>query len=380
MLVDYRGDPLPTNSRNDPGRTTHHHPGHRPPGGNGNRERSATGNPTTGCIRIRRPVAGRAGSDQHERLDDILGAIVRITPILVGVERCILFCRDTARHGYRATHAYGLSSKAETGIIAQQFAPGDFGLLDAITRENQLVICDRGDPDGTMIPLQFADYMDYLSETGHTLLGFPLSVKGDVLGALVLEEPAAPRSVQERRIEIITGIAQQAALALQNDQLQQSRLGQERLERELQLAREIQQTFIPDRRPQMEGWHISAVWRAARQVAGDFYDLLELPEGKLGLLIADVADKGMPAALFMMLTRTLVRAAVRNSLSPAQVLTSVNDLLVPDAKKGMFVTAFYAVLSPDSGQLVMPTQVTIPPCSAEQRRGQPNCWRRVALH
>jgi len=285
-------------------------------------------------------------------LDDILGAIVRITPILVGVERCILFCRDAANQKYYATHTYGLPSEAEAGIVAQRFAPGDFGLLDAITRENRLVICNRGDPDGAMIPRQFADYMDYLLETGHSLLGFPLSVKGDVLGALVLEEPTALHGIQERRIEIITGIAQQAALALQNDQLQQARLGQERLERELQLARGIQQAFIPDQQPQMEGWQLSALWKAARQVAGDFYDLLELPEGKLGLLIADVADKGMPAALFMMLTRTLVRAAVRNALSPAQVLTSVNDLLVPDAKQGMFVTAFYAVLSPDDGQFV----------------------------
>ena len=305
-------------------------------------------------------------------LDDILGAIVRITPILVGVERCILFCRDAASQEYRATHAYGLSSKAEAGILAQQFAPGDFGLLDAIARENQLVICNQGDPARTMIPLQFADYMDYLVETGHTLLGFPLSVKGDVLGALILEEPTTLHSIQERRIEIITGIAQQAALALQSDQLQQARLGQERLEREMQLAREIQQAFIPDQRPQMEGWQLSAVWRAARQVAGDFYDLLELPDGRLGLLIADVADKGMPAALFMVLTRTLVRAAVRSKLSPAQVLTSVNDLLVPDAKQGMFVTAFYAVLSPDSGQLVYANAGHNPPllCRADRNTAE----------
>jgi len=82
----------------------------------------------------------------------------------------------------------------------------------------------------------------------------------------------------------------------------------------------------------------------ARQVGGDFYDVIELPNNKLGIFIADVADKGMPAALFMALTRTLVRAAVLETDLPAEALRRVNDLLFPDTKQGMFVTAVYAVL------------------------------------
>jgi sigma-B regulation protein RsbU (phosphoserine phosphatase) len=101
---------------------------------------------------------------------------------------------------------------------------------------------------------------------------------------------------------------------------------------------------------------LAAVWRAARQVAGDFYDIIELPDGELGLVIADVADKGMPAALFMTLTRTLIRATVREERAdrqntPSDVLAQVNDLLIPDTKRGMFVTAFYGVLSPQDGRL-----------------------------
>ena len=152
-------------------------------------------------------------------------------------------------------------------------------------------------------------------------------------------------------MEIIDGIAQQAALAVQSDLLQREMGERERLERELQLAHEIQQTFMPDQPPALSGWELAFAWRAARQVAGDFYDFFELSDGRLGLVIADVADKGMPAALFMALTRTLMRAAALEEASPAAALARVNDLLVPDAQQGMFVTAFYATLSLEAGNL-----------------------------
>ncbi len=125
----------------------------------------------------------------------------------------------------------------------------------------------------------------------------------------------------------------------------------ERLETEVQLARQIQQTFIPESLPQPAGWELAARWKTARQVGGDFYDVMELPNRKLGLFIADVADKGIPAALFMALTRTLVRAAVFETPSPAEALQRVNELLMPDTKQGMFVTAVYAVLDQNTAEL-----------------------------
>lgn len=203
-------------------------------------------------------------------------------------------------------------------------------------------------------------------ERPRSLLAVPLSVKGEVLGAMLLVDTHSragagaqglptgagyASGTQERRIEILTGIAHQAAMAVQNERFQQERLGRERLERELQLAREIQQIFIPGQLPLLHGWELAAMWRAARQVAGDFYDLIELPGKKLGLIVADVADKGMAAALFMALTRTLVRAAASEETSAAAVLLRVNDLLVPDAQHGMFVTAAYAILSLETGEL-----------------------------
>jgi sigma-B regulation protein RsbU (phosphoserine phosphatase) len=126
----------------------------------------------------------------------------------------------------------------------------------------------------------------------------------------------------------------------------------ERLETEVELARQIQLTFIPDTMPVRSEWDMAARWLTARQMGGDFYDVMELPDNRLGFFIADVADKGIPAALFMALTRTLVRAAVKETESPAEALRRVNDLLIPDTNQGMFVTAVYAVLHTHTGALV----------------------------
>jgi sigma-B regulation protein RsbU (phosphoserine phosphatase) len=292
-------------------------------------------------------------------IDDILSAIVRITPILVGVEHCVLFLWDEEHGAFQPSHAYGLPREAEDTLMNYRYAPGDFGLLDATRARDSTVIrtYSPSAPEAQdWLPSDFAALVGYLQGETRTLMGFPLSVKGEMLGVMMLEEAQVSASKKEKRLELITGITQQAALALQNEQLQQARLGRERLDRELQLAHEIQETFMPDRIPEMPGWEIAAIWRAARQVAGDFYDLIEQTDGKLGLVIADVADKGMPAALFMTLTRTLLRATVREESShsqkpPSDVLAQVNDLLVPDTRRGMFVTAFYAVLSPQDGHL-----------------------------
>ena len=124
------------------------------------------------------------------------------------------------------------------------------------------------------------------------------------------------------------------------------------MERELQLAREIQQTFLPDHLPTCAGWDLAVLWKPAREVGGDFYDVFELPGNRLGLVIADVADKGMPAALFMTLVRTLIRATAREELSPSAVLEIVNDLLVTDTKHGLFITVAYAVLSLEFGKVI----------------------------
>jgi phosphoserine phosphatase RsbU/P len=288
-------------------------------------------------------------------VNEALGTIVRILPILVGVERAALYLWGAERELYHAVDAYGLDEAARAVLSDEDLPAGRFPLLDAARQSNApvLVPIEADAPAEGWTGLQRSDLApdEILKGEGPLLMAVPLAVKSDVFGVLLLQEARGARRFRTRRLEIINGIAQQAALAIQNDRLEKEMVGRERLETEVQLARQIQQAFIPEALPALPGWEFAARWKTARQMGGDFYDLIELPDHRLGLLVADVADKGIPAALFMALTRSLVRAAVMEIASPAEALLRVNDLLIPDTRQGIFVTAFYAVLDQETGQL-----------------------------
>ena len=130
-----------------------------------------------------------------------------------------------------------------------------------------------------------------------------------------------------------------------------SSLMRQSTEQELRLARSIQRASLPSEVPQLQGWQISPYYQPAREVGGDFYDFHLLSEGHVGLVVGDATGKGVPAALVMSSTRSMLRALARASNSPGEVLDQVNDLLVTDIPPNMFVTCFYAILDPKSASL-----------------------------
>jgi sigma-B regulation protein RsbU (phosphoserine phosphatase) len=125
----------------------------------------------------------------------------------------------------------------------------------------------------------------------------------------------------------------------------------ERTEFEMETARGIQQSFLPESPPRIEGFELAALNLPARQVGGDFYDFIPVSENEWGIIIADVSGKGVPAALFMALSRTLVRANVSENITASQAIQKANHLISQEAKMGMFVTLFYAVLAPEKRRL-----------------------------
>jgi serine phosphatase RsbU (regulator of sigma subunit) len=138
---------------------------------------------------------------------------------------------------------------------------------------------------------------------------------------------------------------------LRRQRLEQEISERERVEQELRVARGIQQASLPKEVPQLEGWQISPIYQPAREVGGDFYDFFELDDGRLGIVVGDATGKGVPAALVMASTRSMLRAVAQVSNSPGEVLSRVNDALVTDIPPNMFVTCFYAILDPNSGIL-----------------------------
>jgi serine phosphatase RsbU (regulator of sigma subunit) len=174
----------------------------------------------------------------------------------------------------------------------------------------------------------------------------------------------------------ITALAHQLAAALENARLHQEALARERLERELALARGIQTSFLPAGVPQVGGWLFVASLEPARHVSGDFYDFIALPGDRWGILIADVADKGMPAALYMALARTLIRAhAPDHAGDPAACLQAANNQILADARSDLFVTVFYGILDPATGEMAFANAGHNPPL-LRHGDGRPAGWLR----
>jgi serine phosphatase RsbU (regulator of sigma subunit)/anti-sigma regulatory factor (Ser/Thr protein kinase) len=192
-----------------------------------------------------------------------------------------------------------------------------------------------------------------LREAGVKLV-VPLVTQGELIGLLNLGPRLSEQEYSGDDRKLLADLAAQAAPALRMGQLvreqQVEAASRERIEQELRVAQLIQQQFLPKNLPELSGWQVAAFYRPAREVGGDFYDFLDLPDGKVGILVGDVTDKGVPAALVMASTRSIIRSDASRLSSPGQVLERANELLVPDIPAQMFVTCLYGVLDPATGE------------------------------
>ena len=187
------------------------------------------------------------------------------------------------------------------------------------------------------------------------ILAYATHDRGELMGVAPSGRELTNRGIEIHRI-VEGKIAEEwgmgtLATKLRGQRLEQERIERERIEQDLRVARTIQQASLPKEVPTLEGWQISPYYQPAREVGGDFYDFHLLSEGRLGLVVGDATGKGMPAALVMSSTRSMLRALARASNSPGEVLEQVNDLLVTDIPPNMFVTCFYAILDPKSATL-----------------------------
>jgi serine phosphatase RsbU (regulator of sigma subunit) len=278
-------------------------------------------------------VAEAVGSQTE--LTEILTTVVRLTPLLVGVEACMVFLWDDERHAFLGSAAYGLPRDHLSAFHALH-VPGEAWPEPEDASTNGAVMAIQDVPDNVTATLGL-----------RAPSAFPFRAKGQVVGMMVVEGLHDKLKQTSRAMNILSGIAHQTAIAIENTRLIAELATRQRLEQELQVAREIQASFLPACCPDVPGWEISAFWHAARQVGGDFYDFIPMPRDHHAIVIADVADKGVPAALFMAVTRTLVRsAAIHTHRTPAEVLVRLNEMILSDARSDLFVTVYFADLSP----------------------------------
>jgi serine phosphatase RsbU (regulator of sigma subunit)/putative methionine-R-sulfoxide reductase with GAF domain len=309
---------------------------------------------------------------QASTLDELLPAIVRLPPLLLGCDRCYCLIWNREHASFTPLAAYGLTPAQRAAFVGVSFEENDAPLLAEARRSTSLLELDNAAERHYMCPPILEPF------GGGALLALPLTARGAVLGMLVADYDRPNRRRSPRELTLYSGIANQIAGALENALLAREAAEAARLDEELRLAREIQTALLPADVPNLPGWDIAADWRSARLVGGDFYDFWRLPPRDetrrlkdasaassasdsaalllpaaldLGFVVADVSDKGIPAAMFMTLSRSLVRAAALDGSSPSVALGRANRWITRDSDSAMFVTLFYGVLEPGSATL-----------------------------
>jgi serine phosphatase RsbU (regulator of sigma subunit)/anti-sigma regulatory factor (Ser/Thr protein kinase) len=194
--------------------------------------------------------------------------------------------------------------------------------------------------------------LDELRAAGIRII-VPLVAQGELIGALYLGPRLSDQDYSTDDRKLLATLAAQAAPAIRVAQLvreQAAELQQrERLEQELRFATLIQQQFLPHELPDLPDWQVAAYYGPARAVGGDFYDFIPLPDGRIGVVVGDVTDKGVPAALVMARTHSVLRGEAPRLIEPGAVLARANELLCLEMPANMFVTCLYAVLDPATG-------------------------------
>src|SRR5919107_630215 len=285
--------------------------------------------------------------EELRRQKEYFEALVLNSPVaiaIIGLDGNVVSWNPAAERlfGYTQAQAVGRSvddlvaetpeMHAEVLGYAQQVSSD--GRVDAVTR--------RSRKDGTLVDVE--------------LLAVPVTVGGEQVGTYAMyhditELKRIEKEVRQLNKDLENRVAERTeqlkrAMARQQQEAQE----RQRIEQELHVARLIQQTLLPKTLPELPHYEVAAYYQPARQVGGDFYDFLELPDGRLGLIVGDVSGKGVPAAIVMAIARTMLHATFRLG-SPGEILEQVNNMLYPDIPPNMFVTCVAALLDSRTGRL-----------------------------
>jgi sigma-B regulation protein RsbU (phosphoserine phosphatase) len=271
-------------------------------------------------------------------LENIMDRVIQVTR----AERGFLMLRDDARDE--------LEFKVARGMDRSDLESPEFQVSTSVIKKVQ----QTHSPlltDNAQFDARFTRGESIMILGLRSILCVPIMVKDRLTGLVYVDNRLHTGIFNEEHRELLTAFASQAGVAIENARLYQVAVEKGRMEKELQMAHDIQRGLLPRELPTFPGYEIAADWRSAREVAGDFYDCFKLGENNLGVVIADVSDKGAPAAIFMAVARSLIRGASISANSPEATLRQANLSILQDTQSGMFVTVYYSILRP-GGQIV----------------------------
>jgi len=293
-------------------------------------------------------------------LDDILHSICREMLMVFNARNVGIALLNENKDGLKVV-AFHTEQPGETDVTGLEFSlEGNDASLFVIKTGEPIVV-----PDAQTNPITSSIHEVMRQRGTSCLMVVPLMARGEVIGTIGI--PSNSQEVfSQDDVRLSQTIAGQVASVIDNARLHASvKRARDVAERELEIGRQIQTSFFPESIPEINGWELAAYFQSARQVAGDFYDVFELEDGKkLGLVLADVCDKGVGAALFMVLFRSLLRANLirefeqreEADVEPGQILVSAVDktnnyIATNHARASMFATVFSAVLERDNSEL-----------------------------
>ncbi len=297
-------------------------------------------------------------------LGEILQIATQFVLYQLDFERCaaLLYDPETISFYVEAHDGY-YDETSRSRVTGLRFSVDDPPLAPILadTDRADRVICSEGcdQPDLRALgqALEMAEYVAFplgvepLQPVGLLIAGNSVSSSGSY--TQIREDGDSVVGLANLVSQVATAIRMRREIRAREQRLKQEAQARERIEQELHVARRIQQASLPEEVPELAGWEISPRYRPAREVGGDFFDFLELGDGRLGLVVGDATGKGVPAALVMSTTCGMLRAVAQASdYSPGEVLRRVNEALSTRIPPNMFVTCFYCVLDPESGRLL----------------------------
>jgi sigma-B regulation protein RsbU (phosphoserine phosphatase) len=303
---------------------------------------------------------GRAFAARTD-LDELCGVVTRECAGVLRAEGASILLLDPATNELYFPYVANADPEAAARLRRLRF-PADHGIAGHTLAHGKAVRVDD-----TTTDVRFYGGADQASGVmTRSVLAAPLASERGTIGVLQVVNRIDGGSFSDDDLAFLEALAGSVAVAVENARLLAETRAQlealqrateehaalEALRRELDIAREIQQSILPRRFPEHSQIDLFATMLPARDVGGDFYDFFALDAQRLGLVIGDVSGKGMPAALFMAVSRTLMKATALSGLGPAACLERVNALLLTENTSDMFVTLFYAIVDLRSGELI----------------------------
>ena len=284
---------------------------------------------------------------ERPRLEDLMEYLALETLRLLKVDACAVILPSDAEGFLMFSAAAGWRDDP----VSRGRTLRDDGLNSASRAMRSQLPIILEDLSEVTVPLGEASW--FAAEDFRGFAVIPLISEGGAAGALMIGM-RRPRLIDEDELRLLQLMANQAAIAIEGAHLRQAEARRQRLDEELAVGRQIQLSMLPKACPSIPGWEIVAVYQAARTVGGDFYDFFELPGNRerLGILVADVADKGIPAALFMALSRTIIRTTALSGRGAAAALKRANRLILNDSASDLFLSAFYGILETETGRFL----------------------------